>query len=235
MDLAELDRQCKELAEALRLCAEERRTLYSRLETNRRISGELEERRRERAQLERWCTLLGGLSDTANGELRGRPKIAFERYVQTAFFEQIIRAANRRLLSMTGGRFELLRRREADNLRSQTGLELDVLDHYSGKNRPVGSLSGGEAFKASLALALGLSDVVQSSTGGIQLDAMFVDEGFGSLDDESLAQAVAVLRKLAGGNRLVGIISHVGELREAIDRRIVVRKSASGSSAEVVV
>ena len=106
VDLAELDRQCKELAEALRLCAEERRTLYSRLETNRRISGELEERRRERAQLERRCTLLGGLSDTANGELRGRPKIAFERYVQTAFFEQIIRAANRRLLSMTGGRFE---------------------------------------------------------------------------------------------------------------------------------
>lgn len=155
--------------------------------------------------------------------------------MQTAFFEQIIRAANRRLLSMTGGRFELLRRREADNLRSQTGLELDVLDHYSGKNRPVGSLSGGEAFKASLALALGLSDVVQSSAGGIQLDAMFVDEGFGSLDDESLAQAVAVLRQLAGGNRLVGIISHVGELREAIDRRIVVRKSASGSSVEVAV
>lgn len=234
-DLQELDRQRKELAEALRLCAEERRTLYSRLETNRRISGELEERCRERAQLERRCALLGGLSDTANGELRGRPKIAFERYVQTAFFEQIIRAANRRLLSMTGGRFELLRRREADNLRSQTGLELDVLDHYSGKNRPVGSLSGGEAFKASLALALGLSDVVQSSAGGIQLDAMFVDEGFGSLDDESLAQAVAVLRQLAGGNRLVGIISHVGELREAIDRRIVVRKSASGSSVEVAV
>lgn len=136
---------------------------------------------------------------------------------------------------MTGGRFVLLRREGGSDLRSQSGLEIDVLDNYTGKARSVKSLSGGESFKASLALALGLSDVVQSGAGGVCIETMFIDEGFGSLDSESRRQAVATLEDLAAGNRLVGIISHVSELKEQIDRQIVVKKGFTGSSVKVTV
>ena len=131
---------------------------------------------------------------------------------------------------MTGGQYELVRRQTAENNRSQSGLELDVIDHYNGSQRSVKTLSGGESFKASLSLALGLSDEVQSSAGGIRLDTMFVDEGFGSLDEESLQQAIRTLASLSEGNRLVGIISHVGELKEKIEKQIVVTKEKSGGS-----
>ena len=124
----------------------------------------------------------------------------------------------------------MVRRQVAENNRSQSGLELDVIDHYNGTQRSVKTLSGGESFKASLSLALGLSDEVQSSAGGIRLDTMFVDEGFGSLDEESLRQAVGTLASLSDGNRLVGIISHVGELKEKIDRQIVVTREKTGGS-----
>ena len=135
-----------------------------------------------------------------------------------------------------GGQYELRRRREAENNRSQSGLELDVVDHYNGSLRNVQSLSGGESFKASLALALGLSDEIQSAAGGIRLDTMFVDEGFGSLDEESLRQAVEALSGLTEGNRLVGIISHVAELKEKIDRQVIVTKDRSaGSRIDLVV
>lgn len=134
---------------------------------------------------------------------------------------------------MAEGRFELLHRRQAADLRSQTGLEMDVLDHYTGKIRAVKSLSGGESFKASLALALGLSDVIQSYAGGVAVDTLFIDEGFGSLDAQSLEQAVRMLGGLASGNRLIGIISHVGELKERIDRQIVVTRGLTGSTVRV--
>ena len=137
---------------------------------------------------------------------------------------------------MTGGQYELKRRREAAGSRGQSGLEMDVIDHYNGTERSVKSLSGGESFQASLALALGLSDEIQSSAGGIRLDTMFVDEGFGSLDEESLNKAMGALGDLAQGNRLVGIISHVSELKEKIDKQIVVRKDRTGGSrVEIVV
>lgn len=164
----------------------------------------------------------------------GKQKIAFEQYVQAAYFGQVVERANLRLDSMTGGRYQLLRKEQAADLRSQSGLELDVLDHYTGRVRSVRSLSGGESFKAALSLALGLSDVIQSHAGGVQIDAMFVDEGFGSLDSESLEQAISALASLAGGNRLVGIISHVAELKERIEQKILVKKGSSGSSVEVV-
>lgn len=137
---------------------------------------------------------------------------------------------------MTGGQYELKRRTVVNDLRAQSGLELDVIDHYSGKERTVNTLSGGESFKASLSLALGLSDEIQSSAGGVRLDTMFVDEGFGSLDSESLRQAMNALIGLAEGNRLVGIISHVAELKEKTDNQIIVKKEkSSGSRATIVV
>jgi len=132
-------------------------------------------------------------------------------------------------MKMTGGQYDLKRRKTAQNNVSQSGLELDVIDHYNGTERSVKTLSGGESFKASLALALGLSDEVQMSTG-IRVDTLFVDEGFGSLDPESLEQAYRTLAGLTEGNRLVGIISHVADLKEKIDRQIIVTKEKSGGS-----
>ena len=170
------------------------------------------------------------LSRTANGELPGKEKIAFEQFVQGVYFRRILQAANLRLQDMTEGRYLLLHAEKAMNRRSQAGLELEVLDHYTGKSRSVRSLSGGEAFKASLSLALGLSDVIQAHAGGVRVDAMFIDEGFGSLDEQSREQAVQVLQRLSYGNRLVGIISHVSELKESIDKKIIVKKGSAGSS-----
>ena len=178
---------------------------------------------------EKW-TWIKALSNTANGNLSGKEKIMLETYIQMTYFDRIINRANTRFMVMTGGQYELKRRKEAENNRSQSGLELDVVDHYNGTERSVKTLSGGESFKASLALALGLSDEIQSSAGGIKLDTMFVDEGFGSLDDESLAQAIKALSSLAEGNRLVGIISHVSELKDKIDKQIVVKKEKTGGS-----
>ncbi|MCI8646185.1 MAG: SMC family ATPase [Firmicutes bacterium] len=170
------------------------------------------------------------LSDTANGNLAGKEKIMLETYVQMTYFDRILARANTRFMLMSGGQYELKRSSQSGNYRSQSGLELDVIDHYNGTERSVKTLSGGEAFKASLSLALGLSDEIQSSAGGIRLDTMFVDEGFGSLDEESLQQAVAALARLTEGDRLVGIISHVAELKERIDCKIVVKKEKSGGS-----
>ncbi len=173
---------------------------------------------------------LAALSDTANGNVKGREKLAFETYVQKTCFDRILRKANTRFFRMSGGQFELIRSEIADNNRSQSGLELSVKDYYNGSVRSVKSLSGGEQFKASLSLALGLADEIQSSAGGIKLDTMFVDEGFGSLDSESLSQAFSALAELSDGNRLVGIISHVAELKEKIDKQIIITKDKTGGS-----
>ena len=158
-----------------------------------------------------------------------------ETFVQAAYFDRVIARANRRLLVMTDNQYELKRRAGAENNRSQSGLELEVIDHYNGTSRSVKTLSGGESFKASLSLALGLSEEVQSSAGGIRLDTMFVDEGFGSLDGESLNQAIRALGGLSEGDRLVGIISHVAELKERIDRQLRVKKDRTGGSRIEVV
>lgn len=178
---------------------------------------------------EKW-KWVKSLSNTANGNISGKEKIMLETYIQMTYFDRIINRANARLLVMSDGQYELVRRKEAENNRSQSGLELDVKDHYNGTQRSVKTLSGGESFKASLSLALGLSDEIQSSAGGIRLDTMFVDEGFGSLDEESLSHAIKALSSLAEGNRLVGIISHVNELKERIEKQIVVKKEKTGGS-----
>ena len=153
-----------------------------------------------------------------------------ETYIQMTYFDRIIDRANTRFMVMSGGQYELKRRERAANNQSQSGLELDVIDHYNGTERSVKTLSGGESFQASLSLALGLSDEIQSLAGGIRLDTMFVDEGFGTLDEGALEQAVQALAGLTEGNRLVGIISHVAELKERIERQIVVTKDRTGGS-----
>ena len=207
------------------------RELSARIKINERTQGELSECRKNLGEGEKQLIFLRALSNTANGTVQGKEKVMLETYVQTFYFDRIIAKANLRLLRMSGGQYELMRRKSADNLRSQSGLELEVMDHYNGSVRSVKSLSGGESFKASLSLALGLSDVVQAAAGGIRLDTMFVDEGFGSLDSGSLDQAIDALISLAEGNRLVGIISHVSELKERIDRQIIVTKNRTGGSS----
>lgn len=177
---------------------------------------------------------MKSLSDTATGNLTGKEKIMLETYVQMSYFDRIIDRANLRFMKMTKGQYELKRRKESGDYRSQTGLELDIKDYYNGTTRSVKTLSGGESFMASLSLALGLADEIQASAGGIQLDTMFVDEGFGSLDEESLEEAIRALYSLAEGNRLVAIISHVSDLKEKIDKQICIYKEKSfGSKAEV--
>ena len=204
------------------------RANYTALENIRSTSGDLE-------KLETKYGWLKTLSDTANGGLSGKEKIMLETFVQMTFFDRIVERANTRFLVMSGGQYELARKVEAENNRSQSGLELDVIDHYNGSRRSVKTLSGGESFKASLSLALGLSDEIQSSAGGIRLDTMFVDEGFGTLDEDSLQQAMRALSGLTENKRLVGIISHVGELKEKIEKQIVVSKDRSGGShAEII-
>jgi len=163
------------------------------------------------------------LADIANG------KLDFETFVQRAYFEYVLRAANQRLKVMSQNRYSLLRKTDSDDGRKKAGLDLEVLDAYTGKTRAAVSLSGGESFMASLSLALGLSDVVQQSAGGVRLDAMFIDEGFGSLDTEVLELAIRTLTNMAGGNRIIGIISHVAELSECIDKQVHVKKTIAGS------
>ncbi len=212
----------------------ELQTIYSRLESNRRTKKQIQSKQAEIEASEENLRWLKPLSDTANGTLAGKEKIMLETYIQMAYFDRIINRANRRLMVMTNGHYELVRRDEADNIQRKSGLELNVIDHYNGSQRSVKTLSGGETFQASLALALGLSDEIQASAGGVQLDVLFVDEGFGSLDQHALDQALQALDQLAQGNRLVGIISHVTELKERIDRQIIVEKTpATGSSVRL--
>lgn len=233
-DLEQLESVKQNLEREKRLTDESVQLLAARLGTNEPVAEALGKAIKDAAAFQKEYLLLCNLSRTANGELAGRQKLAFEQYVQASYFTRILNAANKRLRLMTNGRFELLRREDAADLRHQTGLEIDVLDHFTGRIRSVKSLSGGESFKASLALALGLSDVIQSYAGGVDIDMLFIDEGFGALDSESLEQAIQTLAGLAVGNRLVGIISHVSELKERIDRQVVIKKTNSGSSIQII-
>lgn len=210
--------------------SQESKNIHARVVQNTATLDNLLRQSEELKQKETQLMWLSSLSDTANGTLSGQVKMTLETFIQTTYFDRVLIRANTRLMVMSNGQYELIRRKEALGLRYKAGLELDVIDHYNGSIRSVRTLSGGESFKASLSLALGLSDEIQSAAGGVQLDTMFVDEGFGSLDEESLQQAIGVLNSLSEGHRLVGIISHVGELKERIDKQIVVKKAAAGGS-----
>ena len=176
------------------------------------------------------------LSDCCSGKAGGnrRAKLTFEAYVQQYYFKQVVSAANRRLTVLTDGMFTLRCKEEADDRVHQSGLDLDVLDRSTGQWRDVSTLSGGESFLASLALALGLSDVVQGQSGAIRMEAMFIDEGFGTLDENALRNSLRVLNDLADGKRLIGIISHVQDLEESVERQIVVTKTLRGSTVSIV-
>lgn len=207
-----------------------------RISSNRKALDEINRNSAALIKTESELSWHKALSETSSGSINGKDKVKLETYIQAHYFDSIIEHANTRLLMMTNGHYELVRRKEAANGKSQSGLDLDVIDHYNGSSRSVSSLSGGESFLASLSLALGLSDEVQASSGGIKLDTMFVDEGFGSLDEETLRMAMNALTSLTEGNRLVGIISHVSELKERIDKQIIVTKNRSeGSSVKIVV
>lgn len=206
--------------------------ILERLSQNTRVNNNINTTIDKLNETEKELTTLKLLSDTANGKLNGQLKITFEQYIQTAYFDLIIHEANKRFMPMTNSQYHL-KRKETKNGNSKVGLDLNVFDYHTGKYRSVSTLSGGESFKASLALALGLSDVIQNYSGGVKIEAMFVDEGFGSLDDNSLDQAMNTLYILTQGNRIVGIISHVNELRNRIDKKIVITKGKNGSTAEI--
>lgn len=230
IDAAKEEEKRKALREETERLDREKKTRMLRLDRNERALSQIRDVADALIDAEQRLSRVKSLSDTANGSVLGKEKIDLETYVQTAYFERVLERANVRLMIMSGGKYELRRRHAPNDLRIKSGLDLDVLDYYNGTTRSVDTLSGGESFEASLALALGLSDEVQSAAGGVQPECMFVDEGFGSLDENALRQAIAALSDLAEGNRLVGVISHVTELKERIDTQIVVTKQRTGGS-----
>lgn len=207
---------------------------YHRIfENNNRILIDLQTNSKKLDSKIKEFTMVEDLSKIANGTVYGKRRIEFEQFVQASYFDMVIIEANKRLLKMTDNRFLLVRKESSERVSDKIGLELEVIDNYNGKRRDVKSLSGGEAFKAALSLALGLSDVIQSYSGGIVVDTMFIDEGFGSLDTESREQAINTLNQLTDNHKLIGIISHVTELKERIDKKIIVTKSTEGSKITV--
>lgn len=236
IDLEKETEKQQKLTDELADLVKKSKNIHSRITANEASLENIKLKSGDLITTEKKYTWVKALSNTANGQLTGQQKIMLETYIQMNYFDRIIARANTRLMIMTDGQYDLVRRKEALSKSGQSGLDLDVIDHYNGSHRSVKTLSGGESFKASLALALGLADEIQSSAGGIKLDTMFVDEGFGSLDEESLAAAMKALSSLAESDRLVGIISHVGELKQKIDKQIIITKDKSGGSkAEIVV
>ena len=213
---------------------ESRQDHIVRLENNRKVSKVFQKAIQTLGRLEEELKWMNALANTVSGKMEGKEKISLETYVQMHYFERILYRANTRFMMMSSNQYEMKRASEASNKMSKSGLEIDVIDHYNGTIRSVRTLSGGESFMASLSLAMGLSDEIQSMAGGIRLDSMFIDEGFGSLDPETLSLAMQALYGIGEGNRMVGIISHVGELRDRIGKQIVVTKDKSGGSRACV-
>lgn len=233
IETEEWSRKEKEKAREIADVRSRRNETENRLRNNREIRANIE---RQKGALERAgkkSDICRRLYELVKGTT-GNGKITLEQYIQAAGFDGIIAAANRRLLPMSDGQFELFRREDALSRKSGNFLDLEVLDNYTGHRRPVGSLSGGESFKASLSLALGLSDTVSANLGGIQMDALFIDEGFGTLDRKSIDAAMDILIHLSGSSKLVGIISHREELMESIPQQIRVSRTRKGSTLRMV-
>lgn len=211
---------------------EEREALIRRLSSNTRAKETIEKYSQSGKELEQEYRIYGELSSMANGS-KETDYISFERFVLGIYFDEILLAANQRFAHMTNGRYQMQRKLEKGKGAGAQGLDVDVLDRYTGKERSISTLSGGESFKASLSLALGLSDVIQSQNGGVSVDTLFIDEGFGTLDSDSLDMAIGTLLDLNAKGRLVGIISHVDELKTRIPAHIKVEKNATGSHARI--
>lgn len=230
MDITTIDEEIKSIQNNKKELESKLRELHAIIVGNKTILKNVENLNIEFKEIEEEYKVVGELADLANG--KKAPYISFERYILASYFEDIIEAANIRLEKMTGDRFSLIRKTSKSKGAGQKGLELEIYDNYTDSSRDVSSLSGGESFKASLSLALGLSDIVQSNAGGVSLDTMFVDEGFGTLDPQSLDNAIDSLLELQRGGRLVGIISHVEELKERIDAKLEVTSTSKGSKVE---
>ncbi len=230
IDVEELKNTKEELTRERIAVASYDDTIKVRINRNARAKDSISTHLESMIEVEKEWRMVQSLAYTANGQLNSKAKIMLETYVQMYYFDRILRNANVRLMTMTNGHYELKRVEQPKDQRKQSGLDLNVIDHYNASERSVKTLSGGESFQASLALALGLSDEVYSSSGGIRIDTLFVDEGFGSLDDESLNQAMKALTSITEGNRLVGIISHVNELKSKIDKKIIVKKDKENGS-----
>ena len=226
--LGEIATKCKE-ADA------SKQIVSGRRQANGKTICVLQRKMEEISAIEQRYGLVSEVSNVANGKLRDQAKLQFESYVQALYFDRVVAAANRRYKALTDNRYEMRRRKDETSRRGQSGLDLDVYDHHTGKCRAASTLSGGEGFEASLCLALGLSDVVARHASGIKLDAMFIDEGFGSLDQQSLTRAINMLMQLSGEQKLIGIISHVDELKRNIDRRIVVSGSTQGRGSSLTI
>ena len=230
MDITTIDEEIRSIQNNKKELESKLRELHAIIVGNKTILKNVENLNIEFKEIEEEYKVVGELADLANG--KKAPYISFERYILASYFEDIIEAANIRLEKMTGDRFSLIRKTSKSKGAGQKGLELEIYDNYTDSSRDVSSLSGGESFKASLSLALGLSDIVQSNAGGVSLDTMFVDEGFGTLDPQSLDNAIDSLLELQRGGRLVGIISHVEELKERIDAKLEVTSTSKGSKVE---
>ncbi|KIL47830.1 AAA family ATPase [Jeotgalibacillus campisalis] len=227
-----LDDKISQKDQLIEELGEDHKELSFYIERHEKILKRIDENKSETAEMEKEYALVGHLSDMANG--KNHLRITFERYVLAFYLEDILTIANERLNRMTSGRYQLLRKEDRSKGNAQGGLELLVFDQYTGQQRHVKTLSGGEAFKASLSLALGLADVVQSHAGGVSLETMFIDEGFGTLDPESLDQAIESLMDIQSSGRLVGIISHVPELKERIEARLEVEQTKTGSTTKFI-
>ncbi|BCV49990.1 AAA family ATPase [Shewanella algae] len=207
-------------------------TLNNRMQSLKGTEAQLNKEALAAQALEQEYALIGTLSDVANGN--SHSKVSLQRFVLSVLLDDVLLEASRRLALMSKGRYRLLRKEDRAKGNKASGLELEVEDAYSSKVRPVATLSGGESFMAALSLALGLSDVVQAYAGGIKLDTLFIDEGFGSLDQDSLELAVRTLMDLQSSGRMIGVISHVSEMKEQISCRIDINKHALGSSIRLV-
>ena len=218
------------LVEKLR---DEQNRIEHRIQNNKEIEKKISDRTGDLEQYQKENALCERLYRLVAGDIKNKAKITLEQYIQAAGFDRIIAAANKRLLPMSDGQYELFRKDDSEDRKSKTILNLEVQDNFTGHRRPVGNLSGGESFKASLSLALGLSDTVSSNLGGVQMDALFVDEGFGTLDRKSIENAMDILLHLSKTNKLVGIISHREELMENIPQQIQVKKTKEGSQIKI--